>query len=386
LRYFAVVFLLSLLVAAPLPGHAIYRIGVEQLQPVKPFPGDTVVFKLTLVNEASWSDVIYVEVISPDGIVYPAGTIRYRAGDYIPSTAYVSFEVPEDALAGNYTLSLRSSDHIYNEARFYVFEREVSGFYIDTVFSNGTLRVAVSSPHLIRGLGVELLSQLSREVETDGGMSKTVFLPVDFRAMGQSYYFLGDVREAEVSFHLVPEKGYIVVPVRITWEEGERVVTWSGVARPDLAGGSVPVVEVSMGAGEEGVPMRMEEDERLKKFLLPVALFSLILPSVFVRFSRLKKGIAHMISRFRRKPRIFEGGKKEVADKWYWVEWCIEEIVHSYNSCYIGMDGLRSLLRRRLDSRETSLALAYLFDRGVIYKDKEGGRCKLRRDWRKRLR
>lgn len=397
--------ILLFILLAPVEGYG-YYIAVKQLQPEKPYPGDTVVFKVTLVNEASWKDALNVEAVSPDGIVYPLGTIRYRAGNYLPSTAYVSFDIPEDAISGNYTLSLRSHDYIYNEANFYVFEKEVTGFFINTSFSNNTLRVAFSSSQVIRGLGVELLNQLQSQVEAEDGASTVTFFPVKFRPIGQSYHFLGDVKKAEVGFSLIPRDTYIVVPIKITWDGGEKVVTWSGMAQLDPDQKSVPIAEVSMeaeagaeaggdagaragpgagaraGADAGGAPIK--EDRDLKKFLLPAALFSLILPSVFLGFNRVRKGIAARILGNRRKPKIFDGGKKEVGEKWDWVEWCVEDIRHSCDHGTVRMAGLRSLLRRKLDSRETSLAVAYLLDRGVIIGVKE--RCRLAKDWRKRLR
>ena len=401
--------MLIFLLLAPVEGYG-YYIAVKQLQPEKPYPGDTVVFKVTLVNEASWKDMIIAEAVSPDGIVYRLDAIRYRAGNYLPSTAYISFDIPEDALTGNYTLSFRSHDYIYNEAKFYVFEKEVTGFFINTSFSNNTLRVAVSSHQVIRGLGVELLSQLQRQVEAEEGASTVTFIPVDFRPIGQSYHFLGDVKKAEVSFSLVPRDSYIVVPVKITWDGGERVVTWSGMVHLEADLKSVPIAEVSSeaeagagvgvgaGAGAEAQGAPIKEDRDLKKFLLPAAVFSLLFPSVFVRFNRMRKCLPSFLARFnrvmkgiaarilgqRRKPKIFEGGKEEVGEKWDWVEWCVEDIKHSCDYGTVRIAGLRSLLRRKLDSRETSLALAYLLDRGVIIGVKE--QCRLARDWREKLR
>ena len=374
--------LLFLVAVLPSPGHAAYRIGVEQLQPETPVPGDTVVFKVTLVNEASWSDVIHVEVVSSDGVVYPLSTIRYRAGDYIPSTAYVSFDIPEDALAGNYTLSIRSDDRVYNEAKFYVFERVVSGFYIRTGFDNGTLRVAVSSPHVIRGLGVELLSQLRRQVEAEGEAVRTAFIPVDFRPLGQSYHYLGDVREAEVSFSLVPGAGYIVVPVKVTWEGGERVVTWSGmvegVAEEGAGPGIVPVAEASPVEEAPG------ESLGLKELLLSLMVFSVILPSALIELGQLIRKKSSRSARLaRQRKSIFAGDEGEVAEKWGWVEECLRGVLRLYESGMIAMDELVASLEEQLSPREAAAVLGFLLKNGAVVRD--GRRYRVVEDWKRKL-
>jgi hypothetical protein len=365
---------LILLFFLPASGHGVYRIAVEQLQPEEPSPGDTVVFKVTMINEASWSGVVYAEVVSPDGVVYPVANIRSRAGNYLPSTAYVSFNLPDNALPGNYTLLLRSHDHIYNEAGFYVFEKKSSGVSLESEFSNNTLTIRISSPSVIRDLEVELLSQLQRTVEVTGNTSRTTYLPVDFRPLGLSYRYLGDVAEAEVSFRIIPQERYIRVPVRIAWRGGERVITWSGEAEPEKDGQLVPEVEVSGGGGDTPGDRR---------FLLPAAVFFLFLPSILVKLRKLGESRSSKARLLEEKQGLFDGGEGEVAEKWAWMERCLEEGSAGAGPGRVMAEGLKKELGRRLSPRETTAVLDYLTNRGALIK--EGGRYRVEESWKEKL-
>ncbi len=100
-----------------------YTIGIYQVQPLQPEPGDTVVFKVTVANEPRWSRVLSARVISPDGRVFELASIRYvdRAGSDIVHSEHVSWKVPKDALEGNYTLEVSTPENVFLKTTFWVF-------------------------------------------------------------------------------------------------------------------------------------------------------------------------------------------------------------------------------------------------------------------------
>lgn len=370
----AALFLFALLAIAVIPfnANAVYRVAVEQLQPETPYPGDTVVFKVTLLNEASWSSVLYAEVVSPDGIIYSVDTIRTRAGNYLPNTEYVSFTIPENALPGNYTLSLRSHDYIYNEARFYVFEKQKAGLYVETSFRNNTLTLNISSPTLIRGLGVELLDQLPQVIEQNGNTSKTAFLPASYRPLGQSYRYLGDVANATVSFSIAPLEGYVQIPVMLRWQDGEKIITWSGYAeRPTPSSDAALQNEDSFSPRNEAPENKRP---RMSGYALPIAAFLLVLPSVLLWARRRNGGVkihGAVRSILERRSRLFEGSEEEAGQKWAFVAKCIEELRFSAGEGMIKASALRRELGRKLSAREVADILDYLVGKGDLREDGE---------------
>jgi hypothetical protein len=112
-----------------------YTIGIEQIQPLSPEPGDTVVFKITMANEVRWSRVLKAKVISPDGRIWNIKDSNYRAGEGIIHSEYIAWRVPEDALVGNYTLEVVTPESVFQAATFRVF-RYPKLSYSDNVLTN----------------------------------------------------------------------------------------------------------------------------------------------------------------------------------------------------------------------------------------------------------
>lgn len=117
------------------PALAEYTIGIEQVQPLRPEPGDTVVFKVTMANELRWSRVLKAKVVSPEGRVWNIKDINYRAGEGIIHSEYIAWWVPEDAPEGNYTLEVVTPESVFQAAVFRVF-RYPKLSYSDNILTN----------------------------------------------------------------------------------------------------------------------------------------------------------------------------------------------------------------------------------------------------------
>lgn len=115
-----------------------YTIGIEQIQPLSPEPGDTVVFKITMANEVRWSRVLKAEVISPDGRIWNIKDINYRAGDGIIHSEYIAWRVPKDALEGNYTLEVVNPESIFQQAVFRIFRYPKLSYSMNILTNLGT--------------------------------------------------------------------------------------------------------------------------------------------------------------------------------------------------------------------------------------------------------
>lgn len=130
-------FLVALITTLPQPGQGEYTMGAQLIQPLKPEPGDVVVFKVTLANEPRWSRVLKARVVSPDGVVYELAGIRYvdRPGSTIIHEEYLTWQVPEDAPRGNYTLEVNTPENVFLSTTFRVF-RHPKLIYEDGVVKN----------------------------------------------------------------------------------------------------------------------------------------------------------------------------------------------------------------------------------------------------------
>ena len=150
-----VTFLLLLLLPT---AAADYTIGIQQVQPLQPEPGDIAVFKVTVANEPRWSRVLNARVISPDGRVFELANIRYvdRPGSDIIHSEYVSWEVPRDALEGNYTLEVNTPEGVFISTTFRIFRFPKLAFSDNVLTNFGTApakEVEVRSINYYRFLG-----------------------------------------------------------------------------------------------------------------------------------------------------------------------------------------------------------------------------------------
>lgn len=160
MRIVALLLLVSILQAAA----ADYTIGIQQVQPLQPEPGDTVVFKVTVANEPRWSRVLNARVISPEGRIFELANIRYvdRAGSDIIHSEYVSWEVPGNAIEGNYTLEVNTPENVFVSTTFRVFRFPKLAFSGNVLTNFGTApakEVEVRATNYYRFLGDLALNQ-----------------------------------------------------------------------------------------------------------------------------------------------------------------------------------------------------------------------------------